>query len=308
MSTTRVKESRWRRHLDGWQGGLVALGLAGLGIMLGTPRAVFPQDFPLPVANGRRLSEIARQDQLQAEELARSPEQERGGASFELRELGALLRRYNEADAAGDQGTLGQLRPELLRGAHNLAQKEGATPLLRLRSYQQRIFLRELASWESTGKESDELKQVGGGVVRTITAGGWVKPPRAFLADSAVRAALFKRRFAEVLGLQGRPEFALDVEEARALYGFLLAHPPPQPGGPWAFRLKKLDELATADPSYPRKLARGVALLGLGQGAAAVVELREHLAETPDGPYTLRARNYLAAAVEQAERQGAAMP
>ncbi|MCS6899050.1 MAG: hypothetical protein RMJ98_02205 [Myxococcales bacterium] len=305
MSTTRVKESRWTRHLEGWPGGLVALGLAGLGVALGTPRAVFPRDFPLPVANGRRLEEIARQDQLLAEELAQSPEDQRSGASFELRELGALLRRYNEADATGDQGTLGQLRPELLRGAYNLLLKEGVVPLLRLRAYQQRSFLRELALWESTGKESDELKQIGGGIIRTITASGWIWSPRSFAADSAVRAALFKRRFAEVLGLQKKLEFALDIDEARALYAFLLAHPPPQPGGPSVFRLKKLEELAAADPAYPRKLARGVALLGMGQGAAAVVEFREYLAETPDGPYTLRARNYLAAAVEQAERHGA---
>lgn len=308
MSATRVKQSNWKRHLEGWQGGVVALSLAGLGLLLGTPRAILPQDIPIPVPDRRRLAEIARRDQAQADALARTPEGERSGAAFELRQLGALLRRYSEADAAGEQVTLNELRPGLLRGAHNLMLTSGAEPLLQLRAYQQRIFLAELASWEATGRESDELKQVGGGITRTLAGSGWLRPPRSFLADEATRAALFKRRFAELLGVQGKPEFALAPDEARAFYGFLLSHPPPQTGGPWAFRLRKIDELAALDPGYPRKLARGITLLRLGQGALAVVELREHLAQNPDGPYTLRARNFLAAAVEQAERQGGAEP
>jgi hypothetical protein len=304
---TAVKEGGWRRHLGGWQAGLVVVTVVGLAMALGLPRAVTPPDFPLPVPDGRRLRTIAQQDEALAEQLARSPEEEREGPAFELRQLGALLRRYGEADAVGDTGALQELRGPLLRGAHNLLQG-GPEGLLRLRAYQRRIFLRELGRWEATGQESEELRQVGGGILRALRAEGWVQPPRRFVAGEHVRAALFKRRFAEVLGLQGRPEFALDLEESRALHGFLLAHPPAQGSGAWVFRLRKLEDLAKVDPSYPRKLARGVALLRLGQGAAAVVELREHLAERPDGPHTLRARNYLAAAVELAERQGGAMP
>lgn len=308
MRATRVKDGGWWRHLEGWQGGVVALSLAALGLVMGVPRPVTPPDFPLPIPDGRRLAEIARQDQAQAAELAQTPEAERSGTAFELRQLGQLLRRYSEADAAGESNTLAELRPLLLRGAFNLVQSSGARPLLLLRAYQQQIFLRELASWEASGKESDELKQVGGGITRTLTSSGWVQPPRSILPDVPTRAALFKRRFAEILGLQSKPEFALALDESRSFYAFLLAHPPNPREGAWAFRLRKLDELAVVDPSYPRKLARGMALLRLGQGALAVVELREHLAQYPDGPHTLRARNFLAAAVEVAERQGGVLP
>ena len=308
MSTTRVKDGRWRRHLEGWQGGVVALLVAALGLALGVPHGAQPPDFPVPTPDARRIASTLRQDAVQAEALERSPEVERGGTAFELRQLGAEIRRYGEADAAGEQGVLNELRGGLLRGAYNVLQAGGAEPLLQLRAYQQRIFLRELARWESTGQESPELKQVGGGVTRTLKSSRWITSSGHFRGDEGVRAAMFKRRFAEILGLQGRAEFALSREEARALYGLLLAYPPVQGPAVGGFRLRKVDELAAVDPEYPRKLGRGVALLGMGQGAAAVVELREHLAERPDGPHTLRARNYLAAAVELAEQQGGAMP
>lgn len=304
----RVKSSGWRRHLEGWQGGVIAVSLAALGLVLGVPRPVLPPDFPLPIPDGRRLAEIMSRDQIQAARLAQTSEAERSGNSFELRQLGQTLRQYNEADVVGEQSTLAELRPLLLRGAFNLYQSSGPESLLQLRAYQQQIFLRELTLWEATGKESEELKQVGGGFLRTLSSGNWVLPPRVIRLDVYVRAALFKRRFAEVLGLQRRPEFALSIDENRVLFAFLLAYPPGSPENIWNFRMRKLEELAAVDPEYPQKLARGVALLRMGQGAAAVVELRDHLARHPDGPYTLRARNFLAAALDLAERQGGAMP
>jgi len=305
VSATRVKVGGWRRHLEGWQGAVVALSVAGMGVLMGTPQAVVPEDMPLPVPDMNRLAATAAEDARQAAAMASSPDDEKSGAGFELRELGGLLRSYNEADAAEDQMAMAEVRPKLLRAAYNLALRDGVGPLLRLRAYQQQRFLRELASWESTGKASEELKQVGGGVVKLIEASGWSRP-RRFAAGSAARSALFKRRFAEVLGLLSRPELAPTLDEGRALYAFLLSSPP-SGAQPWVFRLRKAEELAAIDPAYPRKLARGVALLKMNQGAAAVVELREHLAASPDGPYTLRARNYLAAAVELAERQGGSM-
>lgn len=305
MSATRVKVGGWQRHLEGWPGAVVALSVAGMGVLMGTPQAVTPEDMPLPVPDMSRLAATAEEDARQAAAMASSPDDEKSGAGFELRELGGLLRSYNEADAGEDQMAMAEVRPKLLRAAYNLTLRDGVAPLLRLRAYQQQRFLRELASWEATGKASEELKQVGGGVVKLIEASGWAKP-RRFAAGRAARSALFKRRFAEVLGLLSRPELAPTLDEGRALYAFLLSSPP-SGAQPWAFRLRKADELAAIDPGYPRKLARGVALLKMNQGAAAVVELREHLAASPDGPYTLRARNYLAAAVELAERQGGSM-
>ncbi|RYE89369.1 MAG: hypothetical protein EOO75_11930 [Myxococcales bacterium] len=194
----------------------------------------------------------------------------------------------------------------MLRLARDLLQREGPEGLRRLRAFQQQSFLRELERWEQTGQVSGELRQVGGGIIKTVVGSGWAAPPaRPWAAPPAVRVALFKRRFAEVLGLAQVPALAPQLDEGRALYAYLLAVPPVAGGSEaWLWRLRKVDELAGFDPTYPRRYARGVILLRLGQGAQAATELREHLAEHPDGPSTLRARNALVAAVELAETQG----
>ncbi len=285
---------------------MVAVGLAGVGVLLGTPRAVRPDEVPLPIPDERRLREAAVLDQSRALAMQTSSEQERSsGAGFDLRQLGAALGRYGEADAAGDSAQLSIERTELVKRAHGLLDRDGPEGLLRLRAYEQQVFLREVAHWEQTGEVSARLKQVGGGIVRTVTGSGWARPPgRAWSARPEVRAALFKRRFAEVLGLGQSPVFAPTLDEGRALYAFLLSSPPSLDGPTaWTWRLRKVDELGAFDPDYPKLYARGVVFLRLGQGPSAVAELREHLAQHPDGPSTLRARNALVAAVELAESQ-----
>lgn len=303
MSATRVKVSGWRRHLEGWPAGLIAVSLAAVGVLLGSPHPVMPEEVPLPVVDPGGLAASAALDRQRAASMVARSDTEKSGVGFEVRQLGAKLREYNEADAADDKDRIAALHGELLRATYNLTQQGGAEALLQLRAYQLRVFLRELASWEATKVESAELRQVGGAITRLIGESAWRRPDGHFMADDGARVALFKRRFAEVLGASSRPELAITVDEARALYTFFLEHPP-DASTAWVFRLRKVEELAALDPSYPRQLARGVALLRLGQGAAAVVELREHLTRHPDGPYTLRARNYLTAAVETAEQQG----
>jgi len=66
------------------------------------------------------------------------------------------------------------------------------------------------------------------------------------------------------------------------------------------YRLKKLDELAAVDPSFPVHLARGVVLYQLQRYPLAVEAFRRHLERAPDGPFTLRAQNYLRAALGRA--------
>jgi hypothetical protein len=137
------------------------------------------------------------------------------------------------------------------------------------------------------------------------------------LLDDAVRGALFKRRYNE-LGLLRGPAFDLSPDEQRALYRFLLRFPPrsedaPTPPDPHGresdirvalaadtYRLRKIDELALVDPTYPRDLARGVVLYRLRRYGLALESFRRHLDEHPEGPDTLRARNYLRAALERA--------
>jgi hypothetical protein len=293
----------WARHLEGWQAGLVALSIAGVGLLTGAPRAVPPDEMPVPIPDEAALRAVSAVDQRLAAELASSSDQERAGRDFDLRDVGRLLREYGAADARRDQEALTAARSELLRSTKIIRDRDGAAPLLRLRAYQLSLFLRQLARFEQTGEEDPELLQIGGDFLGLLRQSGWVEG-RTILASVPVRSALFKRRFADVLALRDA-DFALTMDEARALYAFLLRHPPrslaSSPDGAryatWHWSLRKVEELGAFDATYPALLARGVAYYQLGDPAAAALAFREHLAAHPDGPYTLRARNHLAAAL-----------
>jgi hypothetical protein len=298
-----VDKGGWRRHLEGWQAGLVALSIAGVGLLTGAPRPVPPDEVPIPVPDETSLRVTAEADRRLATELAGSTDQERAGRDFDLREVGRRLREYGEADAQGDQSALTAARGELLRATKITRDRDGTAPLLRLRAYQLAIFLRLLAAFEQTGEESPELRQVGGDFLGLLRQSGWVQG-RTILPDVHVRTALFKRRFAEILAIRDA-EFSLTMDEARALYAFLLLHPPAtlasSPDGAhyatWHWSLRKVEELGSFDQAYPSLFARGVAFYQMGDPAAAALAFREHLVAHPDGPYTLRARNHLAAAL-----------
>jgi hypothetical protein len=186
---------------------------------------------------------------------------------------------------------------------------QGEAALTRLRDYQLRSFLRELSRWEETGEETDELRELGGSFIAGARKSGWIEG-RRLLPDATVRAVLFKKRWMELGMLHGR---ALDITppESRALYRFLLLHPPREGAGDTEtkagelrreyqaehYRLKKIEDLRTLDPAYPVDLGRGVVLYRLHSYPQAVEAFRRHLDAHPDGPYTLRAQNYLRAAL-----------
>ena len=129
--------------------------------------------------------------------------------------------------------------------------------------------------------------------------------------NEPLRAVFFKRRWAEITGLLFAP-FDLGLEETRAFYAFLLSHPwvdremtlDPKTACRLAdqWRLRKIDELARRDPSYPRLLGRGVLLFRLGDYPGATQAFRDYLESAGNPPYVLRARNYLLAANARAEQ------
>jgi tetratricopeptide (TPR) repeat protein len=98
------------------------------------------------------------------------------------------------------------------------------------------------------------------------------------------------------------PPFDPTLDEERALARFLLMSPPNEAQGRRAdeYRLKKIGEIAALDPTYPRHLARGVVLYHLGQFADAADAFQRHLDVSPEGAHTLRAQNYLRAALGRA--------
>ena len=69
------------------------------------------------------------------------------------------------------------------------------------------------------------------------------------------------------------------------------------------WRLRKIEELARLDPSYPYVLARGVLYYRLGRYPEATQAFRDYLGAAEDGRYVLRARNYFATAVARAAEE-----
>jgi hypothetical protein len=61
--------------------------------------------------------------------------------------------------------------------------------------------------------------------------------------------------------------------------------------------ITKLAEYGAIDPAYPMAIARGVAFYQRHQYAEAARSFAQWLEAHPDGPWTLRTRNYLRASI-----------
>lgn len=287
------------RHLEGWQLGAIAIFLAGSVAVLVVPRPVEKMELPEPWVDGRALRVTERED----DRLARLAEREK--LDLDVRLIGSLFREYGKGDATGDE-TAVDARDRLARAV--APAMEHGDELLRLRAYQLRQFVVAVRAWEATGVESDDLKELGGSFVRAMRRNDR-SVGRHIKMDEAALRATFKLRWNEIVGLEGG-SFALTLDELRAMYRFLLKHPaaPVDEKAPRGlveafgdqFRLKKIDELARIDPSFPADLARGVLHFRLGKYGLALQEIQRHLDARPDGPLALRAQNYLDAALAHA--------
>jgi TolA-binding protein len=136
---------------------------------------------------------------------------------------------------------------------------------------------------------------------------------------------MFKEMWNALLGLESRPAFALSLDEQRALYAFFIGHAHPsksmrqaldaarrgahdekaclgvaeaEQSATEAWRLERIARIGAIDPAYPTEYARGIASYRQGQYKASAQAFRRWLNDHPDGPLTLRAENYLRAAVD----------
>lgn len=299
------------RHVEGWQAGAVVLLLAFSTAALVVPRPVEELELPVPRVDPRELAAARAEDERLAA-LAR------GGLPFDVRRLGDAVRAFGRAEEQADEGEVGAARHEA--GTRLLgAMREGAEKVAALRAYQLEAFLRELRAYLGTGAESAELHALGGAFVRQAREAGWLEVGagrRALLLPDGALRALYKRRWNQIVGLEDT--LAPTAAEQRALLELLLRRPlvrvpdVPAPEADRArarqtladeFRLRKLDELARLDPAYPRELARGVLFYRLGRFPLAVESFRRHLEAHPDGPFSLRATNYLRTALERASEE-----
>ena len=301
------KKSGLARHFEGWQPGLLAVFVAGSFAAVAVTRPVAPMDLPEPSLEPSAIERVARTDDA----LARAAAERRPVLDRDVRNLGSAIRAYGKVDASDDDVAVVMERKHVDEAA-KLARVQGDQALVMLRAFQLASFLRELRRWETEGVESDELRELGGHFVTMVERSGWA-PGRCLIMDDPVRRAMFKKRWNELALVQGAP-FDLTENEARALLRFFILHPPRDQSSGEArpmegpeqranhaaaqFRLKKIDELAALDPSYPADLARGIVNFRLHRYPAAAGLFRKHLEAHPEGALTLRAQNYLNAALE----------
>lgn len=289
--------------------------LAGTGALLAVPRAVPVVDIPEPAVRPEKIAASLRADATLAREVATKAD--RGELDHDVRAMGDAVRAFGRAEAEGDEAAIERAHRRLAELAHT-AIARSPEAVLGLRAYQTRAFLREMHGFAESGEASAELGELAGSFARSVVAVGWYDADeRRLLMDDGVLAALYKKRWNEITGLAGSA-FALSLDEERAVLGFLIARPAiaaPALGagaGPEAERaavlqrevlanqkrLEKIRELSRIDPAFPGAIAEGVVQYRLGRFEAAAMAFERHLSANPDGPWTLRARNYLKASLE----------
>lgn len=293
----------------------MAVLVAGTAALLGVPRSVPPGDIPEPVVAPAALSAALAADVARASRVAALAAQ--GKLEFDVRSLGDAVRAFGRAEVEEDEAALERAHRSIVDAAHRAIARDPEL-VLGLRAHQTRAFLREMRAFERTGQVTAELGELAGTFARSAELYGWYdRPARRLLPDEAALAAMYKKRWNEVTGLTG-PAFALSLDEERALHRFLIAHPAvvlaPLPAGASAEvlraraidervaaderRLEKIRELGKMDAAFPEAFAEGVVLFRLGRFEAAAVAFDRHLHASPDGPWTLRARNFLKASLE----------
>lgn len=297
----------WKRHLEGWELGAATLAIALLAALLFVPRAVAPDAFPLPDLDRPALAHQRAADEARARAALATP------LPFDVRRVGEAFRQYGVATIERDTVLVAGQRRELARAVSLALERLGPEPLLSLRAVQTWYFQRALSRWEATGEQDADLRELGGDFLSHAELSGWVTAPHTLELSSAERAALFRMRWTELTGLRDTLPFSPTLDDYREYYRLLLEHPegPFGQGGDERRdrvrrRLGYVEALARRDPSYPAELARGVLLFDLGTYPESAEALRAHLLRHPSGPWTLRAQNYLRAALQEA-RAGAAL-
>jgi len=280
-----------RGSFEGWQVGAVVVGAALLGALLAVPQPVEPDVMPLPRVDWREVSRARERDELRARQAADSQ------LPYEVRSVGEVFRAFGRANAGAQEsfdGTAIDTLPALARDARA---KHGDEALLTLESTQSELFVDALARWEKGEDTTNEIAELGGNFLTKAKTSGWLSGDRSLRMALHERRAMFRVRWAEILGLRSEGVFAPTANEWRIYYRFLLEHSP----GAMDQGLKIVAAVEKLDPDYPGVFARGVLYYRLGQFAKSAEAFRGHLTRHPDGPWKLRAQNHLAAATLRAK-------
>ncbi len=298
----------------------VAVGLLLGGLML--PRQTPPGDVPLPVVDLVSLSRTEAADQALAERSTteRLPPDSRAA--------GEAIRVFNTYEAKDDtNASFTDARAAIDARVADAMQRDGVTAMVALRAVQLSRFLEEVRRFERTGEVSPELDALAGSFLTRMRVVGWLEGNELAMDEHVLRVA-YKLKWNGTAGLEKLPELQVNLDELRELYTFYLSHPHApetqrftiesalrtarsqadcdalaegQRMATEQWRADKIDKLAKIDPTYPAAYAKGIGEYRAGHYRASAQAFDQWLEAHPDGPYTLRARNFHRAALAMAE-------
>jgi hypothetical protein len=281
-----------KREKDRWEGigaaGFV-VGLTVVAAALAAPRATEPDVMPLPLPDRGVLSRVKRQ----ADERAR--EARASGLSYDVRAVGEAIRRLGAATVDGKgvpETAVGEVRMTV-RLALERKSERGLAGLLAL---QTELFIAATHAYEKSGKVGPELRELGGDFLASARQNDWLRG-RTLVLDDDERAALFRLRWTELTGLRAQASFSPTLDEYRAYYALHLRNLRGSNRERTERAFAAVRALEKRDPGYPAAFARGVLYYRAGLFQEAAEAFGAHLARHPDGPWTLRAKNHVLAAL-----------
>lgn len=277
-----------------WQGsgalGIV-VGFAALAAALAAPRATEPDVLPLPIPDRSVLRRVRAASEALAGQARVS------GLAYDVRAVGEAIRRHGAASVEG-KGVPEPVIGEVRRSVMVARERKSERGLLALLALQTELFIEATRAFEVSGKPSVELGELGGDFALVARQNGWMEGRRIVL-DEQERAALFRLRWTELTGLRSEAAFAPTLDEYRAYYALHLRPSGEKDQVPTDRGFSVVRALEKRDPSYPAAFARGVLFYRAGLFLDAADAFRTHLSRYPDGPWTLRAKNHVLAALAQ---------
>jgi hypothetical protein len=263
---------------------------------LAAPRATEPLVLPLPEPHHAVLAHDRAADRVRVEQATRE------GLPYATRAVGETLRRFGVASTAKDGNADAVLR-DLRRLVQAELEASHADSLLALRGVQTALFVTATRQWQG-GDVERELRELGGDFPELATRNGWVEGKRVILEDEEL-ALLFRMRWNDLTALGATQPFTARLDEYRERYALLLRHPSgDSPGVRLKRQLGYVAAVETLDHDYPANFARGVLLYRAEAYEASAEAFRTHLVKRPNGPWTLRAKNHLLAAVARIPTEG----
>lgn len=289
------------RHTEGWQVGALVIFIVGSISAVTVPRSVDPSSLP-PADVGLERLAAARAESARSLAAAEALE-----LPASARLLGARVRALGRSEAAGDERGIDNGR-QMVFDAARQALHERPDAVVAIRDLQAARFRELYLQRMSGGDPGDELRELGGSILLQFDDNGWLSRRSDIDASTAtLLEGFYKRRFSKVLDTKEAALSPSETEE-HVVLGFLLLHPP-RPSveqgniggdGTGPYLLRRIDELVKLEPSYPASYAKGIVLFRMGHFEASASAFDAFL-QQGDGPYRLRAVNYLKSAVEHTE-------